>query len=108
MVQKSAHAHAHTLTHDTPSPPASPRSQVLRHDIGDKKTVGTISEAYPHLVFDAFSSALGERVRSILSALFPPPKVCVLCVDVRVCQRVRACACVRVYTCACVRAVRVL
>ena len=34
---------------------------VLRHDIGQKKAVGTISEAYPHLVFEAFSSQLGRR-----------------------------------------------
>ncbi|KAI7842554.1 hypothetical protein COHA_003791 [Chlorella ohadii] len=47
---------------------------VLRHDIGDKKQVGTISEAYPHLIFDRFTSKLGQRVSSILKYLFPPPK----------------------------------
>ncbi|KAL4448259.1 hypothetical protein ABPG75_005478 [Micractinium tetrahymenae] len=47
---------------------------VLRHDIGDKKQVGTISEAYPHLIFDRFTSKLGARVASILKYLFPPPK----------------------------------
>lgn len=36
--------------------------------------VGTISEAYPHLIFDRFSSKLGTRVASILKHLFPPPK----------------------------------
>ena len=36
--------------------------------------MGTISEAYPHLIFDRFSSKLGTRVASILKYLFPPPK----------------------------------
>ncbi|KAI9224897.1 anticodon-binding protein [Blastocladiella britannica] len=44
---------------------------VLRHDIADK---GTVSEAYPHLIFDNFSSKLGERCMSILKYLFPVPK----------------------------------
>jgi U3 small nucleolar ribonucleoprotein protein IMP4 len=47
---------------------------VLRHDIGAKKTVGTVSEAYPHLIFDGFASPLGARVASILKHLFPVPK----------------------------------
>jgi hypothetical protein len=33
--------------------------------------VGTISEAYPHLIFDQFSSKLGQRVSNILKYLFP-------------------------------------
>ena len=49
--------------------------QVLRHDIGDKKKVGTTSEAVPHLIFDNFSSQLGQRVCNILKYLFPPAKV---------------------------------
>ena len=49
--------------------------QVLRHDIGEKKTVGTISEAYPHLILDKFSTKLGARVANILKFLFPMPKV---------------------------------
>lgn len=48
--------------------------QVLRHDIGDKQKVGTISEAYPHLIFEAFTSKLGQRVQNILKYLFPVPK----------------------------------
>ena len=48
--------------------------QVLRHDIGEKKQVGTISEAYPHLILENFSSALGKRVGNILRFLFPAPK----------------------------------
>ena len=49
-------------------------AQVLRHDIGEKKKVGTISEAYPHLVVDNFTSKLGQRVGNILKFLFPCPK----------------------------------
>ena len=44
---------------------------VMRHDIPD---VGTMSEAYPHLIFDKFSSKLGERVKNVLKYLFPVPK----------------------------------
>ena len=44
---------------------------VMRHDIEDK---GTISEAFPHLIFDNFNTALGERTRNILKHLFPVPK----------------------------------
>ena len=33
-----------------------------------------MSEQYPHLVFEGFSSKLGERVMGILRALFPVPK----------------------------------
>ncbi|KAK9828571.1 hypothetical protein WJX72_000814 [[Myrmecia] bisecta] len=47
---------------------------VLRHDIGEKKKVGTISEAYPRLIFDNFTSKLGQRVNNILKYLFPVPK----------------------------------
>lgn len=42
---------------------------VLRHDLPDP---GTISEAYPHLIFNNLSSKLGKRTQKILSALFPP------------------------------------
>jgi U3 small nucleolar ribonucleoprotein protein IMP4 len=34
-----------------------------------------MSEAYPHLVFNNFSTKLGERVTTILKHLFPVPKV---------------------------------
>ena len=47
---------------------------VLRHDIGDKSEVGTVSEAHPHLIFDKFTSKLGSRVMGILQHLFPAPK----------------------------------
>ncbi|CAG8440366.1 6272_t:CDS:2 [Acaulospora colombiana] len=44
---------------------------VLRHDIRDQ---GTVSEAYPHLIFNNFNSNLGRRVTNILKYLFPVPK----------------------------------
>lgn len=47
---------------------------VLRHDLGDKKAVGTLSEAAPHLIFDGFTTALGARFKTVLTHLFPPPK----------------------------------
>lgn len=47
---------------------------VLRHDIGQKKEVGTISEAYPHLIIEKFSSQLGQRIANVLKYLFPVPK----------------------------------
>ncbi|KAM4011906.1 U3 small nucleolar ribonucleoprotein IMP4-like [Anomaloglossus baeobatrachus] len=43
----------------------------MRHDIPD---LGTMSEAYPHLVFHNFTSRLGQRVSNIMKYLFPVPK----------------------------------
>ncbi|KAF9055210.1 Brix-domain-containing protein [Hymenopellis radicata] len=45
----------------------------LRHDIATYQN-STVSEQYPHLIFDNFSSTLGERVRDVLKYLFPVPK----------------------------------
>lgn len=45
----------------------------LRHDIGTYKN-STVSEQYPHLIFENFTSKLGERVRDVLKYLFPVPK----------------------------------
>ncbi|XP_003386630.1 PREDICTED: U3 small nucleolar ribonucleoprotein protein IMP4-like [Amphimedon queenslandica] len=44
---------------------------VMRHDIPN---IGTMSEAYPHLIFHNFKTKLGERVTNILKYLFPVPK----------------------------------
>ncbi|KAK0384941.1 hypothetical protein NLU13_7420 [Sarocladium strictum] len=44
---------------------------VLRHDIPGSVR-GTVSESYPHLIFDGFSTRLGERVVKILKHIFPP------------------------------------
>lgn len=45
----------------------------LRHDIGSYKS-STVSEQYPHLIFEDFSSKLCERLRDVLKHLFPVPK----------------------------------
>ncbi|KAF3437466.1 hypothetical protein FNV43_RR20219 [Rhamnella rubrinervis] len=47
---------------------------VTRHDIKDKKTIGTMPQAYPHLILDNFTTKLGERTATILKHLFPVPK----------------------------------
>ena len=44
---------------------------VMRHDLDGR---GTVSEAYPHLIFNNFSTALGARIRTVLQRLFPVPK----------------------------------
>ena len=46
---------------------------VARHDIKEVD-LGTVSEAYPHLILEGFTSALGKRVSNILKFLFPVPK----------------------------------
>ena len=45
----------------------------LRHDIESYQN-STVSEQYPHLIFDNFSSRLGVRLRDALKHLFPVPK----------------------------------
>lgn len=45
----------------------------LRHDIASYKS-STVSEQYPHLIFENFSSKLGERIQDVLKYLFPVPK----------------------------------
>jgi len=45
---------------------------VLRHDLKEKPE--TMSEAYPHLIFNNFKTQLGERIVKILKHLFPVPK----------------------------------
>lgn len=44
---------------------------ILRADIPDSAR-GTVSESYPHLIFDGFTTKLGQRVVQILKHLFPP------------------------------------
>lgn len=46
---------------------------VLRHDVSSNAD-STVSEQYPHLIFEGFGSKLGDRVKGILGALFPVPK----------------------------------
>ena len=45
---------------------------TLRHDLGAKPD--PMSEAFPHLIFENMNSKLGERIKKILTALFPVPK----------------------------------
>nr|XP_017223997.1 PREDICTED: U3 small nucleolar ribonucleoprotein protein IMP4 [Daucus carota subsp. sativus] len=47
---------------------------VTRHDLKDKKAIGTMPNAYPHLILNNFSTKLGERTATILKHLFPVPK----------------------------------
>jgi len=46
---------------------------TMRHDLS-KKQIGTVSEQYPHLIFENFNTRLGKRVNNILKYLFPVPK----------------------------------
>lgn len=41
----------------------------LRHDLPE---IGNVSEVYPHLIFENFTTPLGRRVEKILKHLFPP------------------------------------
>lgn len=47
---------------------------VTRHDIKDKKDMGTMPTVYPHLILDNFSRDVGKRTATILKHLFPIPK----------------------------------
>lgn len=62
-----------TISHFPHGPTASfsLHNVLLRYDI-PSATRGTVSEAYPHLVFDNFTTPLGQRVVQILKHLFPP------------------------------------
>ncbi|KAH6840745.1 anticodon-binding protein [Chaetomium sp. MPI-CAGE-AT-0009] len=50
---------------------ASLHNVVLRADI-PRSIKGTVSESYPHLIFENFQSPLGRRIVKILKHLFPP------------------------------------
>ncbi|GAM85883.1 hypothetical protein ANO11243_038930 [Dothideomycetidae sp. 11243] len=64
---------AMTISHLPHGPTASfsLHNVVLRHDIPNAAR-GTVSESYPHLVFEGFTTKLGKRVVRILQHLFPP------------------------------------
>ncbi|RPB21477.1 Brix-domain-containing protein [Terfezia boudieri ATCC MYA-4762] len=61
-----------TISHFPHGPTAqfSLHNVVLRHDIPNSQR-GTVSEAYPHLIFDGFKTKLGKRVVQILKNMFP-------------------------------------
>ncbi|KAI1129089.1 anticodon-binding protein [Nemania abortiva] len=44
---------------------------VLRHDIPNTIR-GTVSESYPHLIFEGFTTPLGKRIVKVLQHIFPP------------------------------------
>ena len=55
---------------------------VLRHDLESRAgififhiNIDPMSEAFPHLIFNNFTTPLGERVVTILKHLFPVPKI---------------------------------
>jgi U3 small nucleolar ribonucleoprotein protein IMP4 len=62
-----------TISHFPHGPTASfsLHNVVLRHDIPNASR-GTVSESYPHLIFEGFTTALGKRTVKILQHLFPP------------------------------------
>jgi len=62
-----------TVSHLPHGPTASfsLHNVVLRADIPNSAR-GTVSESYPHLIFDGFESDLGKRVVQIIKHLFPP------------------------------------
>ncbi|KAL2869271.1 snoRNA-binding rRNA-processing protein IMP4 [Aspergillus lucknowensis] len=62
-----------TISHLPHGPTASfsLHNVVLRADIPNAAR-GTVSESYPHLIFEGFKTKLGERVVQVLKHLFPP------------------------------------
>ncbi|KAI9823772.1 MAG: snoRNA-binding rRNA-processing protein imp4 [Thelocarpon impressellum] len=62
-----------TVSHLPHGPTASfsLHNVMLRHDIPNSAR-GTVSESYPHLIFEGFGTPLGARVAKILKHLFPP------------------------------------
>lgn len=64
---------AMTISHLPHGPTASfsLHNVILRADIPDSAR-GTVSESYPHLIFEGFTTRLGKRVVQILKHVFPP------------------------------------
>ncbi len=64
---------AMTISHLPHGPTASfsLHNVVLRADIPNASR-GTVSESYPHLIFQGFTTPLGRRVVQILKHIFPP------------------------------------
>jgi len=62
-----------TISHFPHGPTASfsLSNVVLRADIPNASR-GTVSESYPHLIFEGFTSKLGLRIVQVLKHLFPP------------------------------------
>ena len=64
---------AMTISHlpHGPTMSLSLHNVVLRADIPNSAR-GTVSESYPHLIFNGFTTPLGKRVEKILKHIFPP------------------------------------
>ncbi|KAL8805171.1 MAG: hypothetical protein Q9182_002153 [Xanthomendoza sp. 2 TL-2023] len=62
-----------TVSHLPHGPTASfsLHNVLLRHDL-PLPSRGTVSESYPHLIFENFTTPLGKRVVQILKHIFPP------------------------------------
>lgn len=62
-----------TISHLPHGPTASfsLHNVLLRHDLPGSSR-GTVSESYPHLIFEGFSTNLGKRVVQMIRHLFPP------------------------------------
>jgi len=62
-----------TISHLPHGPTASfsLHNVMLRRDIPNAAQ-GTVSEQYPHLIFEGFTSKIGKRVVQILKHIFPP------------------------------------
>ena len=62
-----------TISHLPHGPTASfsLHNVMLRHDLPNASR-GTVSESYPHLIFENFSTRLGKRVVQIFKHLYPP------------------------------------
>ncbi|MCJ1339216.1 snoRNA-binding rRNA-processing protein imp4 [Bachmanniomyces sp. S44760] len=62
-----------TLSHFPHGPTASfsLHNVLLRLDIPNSSR-GTVSESYPHLIFEGFTTPLGRRIVKILKHIFPP------------------------------------
>ncbi|XP_020426598.1 U3 small nucleolar ribonucleoprotein protein IMP4 [Prunus persica] len=50
------------------------RNVVTRHDIKDKKAMGTMPQVYPHVILDNFTTKVLSGTANILKHLFPVPK----------------------------------
>ncbi|KAG2046286.1 hypothetical protein BDR06DRAFT_977600 [Suillus hirtellus] len=64
--------HEHPLPHG-PTAYFTLHNVALRHNIGSYKS-STVSEQYPHLIFEEFTSKVGGWVRDVLKFLFSVPK----------------------------------
>ncbi|KAM0333412.1 hypothetical protein ACHAQA_002073 [Verticillium albo-atrum] len=55
--------------------PFGPTVSFSLHNVvmmAEIKSLGTVSEQYPHLIFEGFKSQLGKRIVTVLKHLFPP------------------------------------